>query len=468
MNRRDFLLSSASLAGGFALKSSLFADSRKASTKNSKKPNVLFLMSDEHDPKVLGCYGDSLIESTHLDQLAKQGHLFSSAYCQNPICVPSRASIVTGRFPSKVGVFGNAAEKEKKINGEPVTLGNVFRDAGYRTEWLGKEHWGGDNEGLGFGQKNVAVNRDIKASKKFRSLRKKVGRLPQNADIYDFSTDLDEDSIVADHAIQFLSNESEQPFFLGVSFRKPHFPFLVHNKYYDAYKDKVPLPRVTQGMIDDLPTQNLKHREKYKVHEMSDSQTQKARDIYYGMIGFIDDQVGRILSKLDECGLREDTIIVYISDHGEMAGEHGLWYKNAFYEASAAVPMIWSYPKVLDQNKKHSAHTMLLDVFPTLCDLCSISKPDVLEGKSLLPILKGNEDGAERVAISETYSNPKVPGRMVRKKDFKYIYFTDGKRQLFNISKDPAEEFNLVKNPEYKEIVHELHEICLKDFISPS
>ncbi|MEO0416574.1 MAG: sulfatase-like hydrolase/transferase, partial [Verrucomicrobiota bacterium] len=298
-----------------------------------------------------------------------------------------------------------------------------------------------------------------------KQLRAEVGRLPQSAQTYNFSEDWDEDAIVAEHAIRYLDQAGENPFFLGVSMRKPHFPFLVHEDYYAPYEDTVDMPTVTQAMLDNLPKQNRKHREKYGFAEMTDAQTKKARAVYYGMVQFIDSQIGRILKKLDEKGLRENTIIVYLSDHGEMAGEHGLWYKNAFYQASAAVPMIISHPKTLDVGKQVDANVMLTDLFPTLCDMCGIDRPDELQGRSLVPLMKQKVTTNKRPAICETYSDPRNPGRMIRRGDWKYNWFTDGKKQLFNIAKDPGETTDLIGEKQHADLVAKLHDLSMETFI---
>ena len=215
----------------------------------SVRPNILLLMTDEHSPHVLRCYGNQIIQTPTLDALAESGVRFNNTYCQNPISVPSRASFLTGRMPSHVGVFNNDADDKQTLKDEPVTFANIFKAAGYSVEWLGKTHWGAKNDDLGFGKLNNALQKRNKI-KEYIDLRNELGRLPHDARPYDFSEMLDEDSIVVDEAIKFLENYSGEPFFLGVSLKNPHFPFMCQRKYYDLYKDTVDMPYVTQEMID--------------------------------------------------------------------------------------------------------------------------------------------------------------------------------------------------------------------------
>ena len=454
MDRREFLIVAATCVVS------------KSFSVEPKKPNVLFLMSDEHSGRVMGCAGDKIVKTPVFDALAKAGVHFKSAYCQNPICVPSRASMVTGRMPTNVNVFGNEAHEKDVLRDTPVTMARTFAAAGYAVEWIGKEHWGTDNAGLGFGAENEAVQITVKnRARNFLTLRKEVGRLPQKAQPFGPETVPDEDAVVADEAVHYLdAYDGTRPFFLGVSLKKPHFPFLVEQKYYDMYKESIDLPHLTQAMLDNLPEVNRKHREKYKIAEMTYDQTRKARAIYYGMISFIDDQMGKVIRKLEEKGLRNNTIILYTSDHGDQAGLHGLWYKNSFYEDSVNVPLIWSCPTKLPQKTTIEAPVMLIDIFPTLCELCGIETPEQLEGKSLVAQMNGREKGWNRAAISESYSSWNNPGRMVRMGRWKYCWYQDGHRQFYDLKNDPEEAFNLADSKDHERRIARFHRIAMDGF----
>ena len=426
----------------------------------NKKPNILFLMTDQHSMRVLGSYGNQIIKTPNLDKLANEGVVFKSNYSQNPICLPSRASLITGKMPSSLGIFGNDG-----ILSEKTTMATVFKAQGYEVAWLGKEHWGATNAEVGFGNLNAEAHEAFKEKyRPLNNLRKNIGRLPQNASAYKLSENEDYEALVTDHAIKFLENNTTKTFFLGVSFKKPHFPFMCHQKYFDLYKDIVDMPEVTPDMIEALSINEKKTIEKYKLDEMSSAEIKHARAMYYGMVTYIDEQFGRVLEKLNELGLRENTIIVYTSDHGEMAGEHGLWYKNSFLEASVAAPLIFSYPKTLPVNKKINASSMLLDIFPTLCDLSDIGQPNDLEGKSLLPLMNGieNADNSDRVAYSEMYRSS--TGIMVRKGKWKYIRYNSEKEYLYDIDSDPREINNLINSTQHQVIIRELSTLASAKF----
>ena len=426
----------------------------------NKKPNILFLMTDQHSMRVLGSYGNQIIKTPNLDKLANEGVVFKSNYSQNPICLPSRASLITGKMPSSLGIFGNDG-----ILSEKTTMATVFKAQGYEVAWLGKEHWGATNAEVGFGNLNDEAHEAFKEKyRPLNNLRKNIGRLPQNATAYKLSENEDYEALVTDHAIKFLENNTTKTFFLGVSFKKPHFPFMCHQKYFDLYKDIVDMPEVTPDMIEALSINEKKTIEKYKLDEMSSAEIKHARAMYYGMVTYIDEQFGRVLEKLNELGLRENTIIVYTSDHGEMAGEHGLWYKNSFLEASVAAPLIFSYPKTLPVNKKINASSMLLDIFPTLCDLSDIGQPNDLEGKSLLPLMNGieNADNSDRVAYSEMYRSS--TGIMVRKGKWKYIRYNSEKEYLYDIDTDPREINNLINSTQHQAIIRELSTLASAKF----
>ena len=426
----------------------------------NKKPNILFLMTDQHSMRVLGSYGNQIIKTPNLDKLANEGVVFKSNYSQNPICLPSRASLITGKMPSSLGIFGNDG-----ILSEKTTMATVFKAQGYEVAWLGKEHWGATNAEVGFGNLNAEAHEAFKEKyRPLNNLRKNIGRLPQNASAYKLSENEDYEALVTDHAIKFLENNTTKTFFLGVSFKKPHFPFMCHQKYFDLYKDIVDMPEVTPDMIEALSINEKKTIEKYKLDEMSSAEIKHARAMYYGMVTYIDEQFGRVLEKLNELGLRENTIIVYTSDHGEMAGEHGLWYKNSFLEASVAAPLIFSYPKTLPINKKINASSMLLDIFPTLCDLSDIGQPNDLEGKSLLPLMNGieNADNSDRVAYSEMYRSS--TGIMVRKGKWKYIRYNSEKEYLYDIDTDPREINNLINSTQHQLIIRELSTLASAKF----
>jgi choline-sulfatase len=413
--------------------------------ENGGPYNVLVLMCDEHNASVLGCYGDPLVKTPTLDSLASQGVRFTAAYCQNPICVPSRVSLVSGRMPCHLDTFGNTPnQKYENI----TTLADVFVKAGYRAVWFGKEHWGNPRF-----MKTGNSNGNKKAAKE--AIDESLSRLPQQSKVSDWPVERNFEHLTADDAIAFLDQNKDKKFFLGVSFVKPHFPYTIQQKYYDLYKDHVKLPRATEELIHDLPAVSKVERDRYKFATATTQDITRTKAMYYGMVTYVDEEFGRILQKLDSLGLRDKTIILYTADHGEMLGDRGLWYKNSFYDQAARIPFIWSFPKALPSGKVVEAPAMNMDVFPTLCDLCDLPKPSGLEGSSLVPVMDGTNNGQDRYALSENYRD-RFAGRMIRTAKFKYFFYTAGEEYLYDMQADPGEETNLIKDPAYRKTAEEL------------
>lgn len=408
--------------------------------------NVVLLMTDEHHPRIMGCAGDQVVQTPTLDALAASGIRFSAAYCQNPICTPSRVALASGKMPSNLGTFGNG--NTQKYAGV-TTLADLFTRAGYRAVWFGKTHWGDPRF-----ENNRA--RGGQAREDLEEAEKTIGRLPQEATVATTPVEQNTDHLTVNEALAFLDgNRGGQPFFLGVSLVKPHFPFTIQQKYYDLYRGKVGLPRVSDKLLRELPSLAREEREKYDHAGATDEQVIRAREMYYGMVTYADEEMGRVVRKLDDLGLRENTIILYTADHGEMLGERGIWYKNAFYEPSAGIPFIWSFPKALPRGRVVPAPVGNLDVLPTLAELCGLPVPAGAEGTSFLPVMLGKDDGAGRIALSESYRG-NFAGRMIRADRWKYFFYTTGEEFLFDLANDPGEETNLAGAPEQRARVAEL------------
>lgn len=403
--------------------------------------NVVLLMTDEHNPRIMGCAGDSLVKTPTLDGLAASGVRFTAAYCQNPVCTPSRVALASGRMPSNVGTFGNGNTQQYQ---NITTLADIFVQAGYRSVWFGKTHWG-----------NPRFQNPPGDRPDFEKREKTLGRLPQESAVSTWPVEENTDHATVDEALAFLDQNKGRKFFLGVSLIKPHFPFTIQQKYYDLYKGKLGLPRASQKTIAELPALAKKERETYNHAGATEEEVRRSRALYYGMVTYADEELGRVVKKLEQLGLRENTIIVYTSDHGEMLGERGIWYKNTFYEPSAGIPFIWSFPPALPRGKVVSAPAMNMDVLPTLADLCGLPKPAGLEGSSLVPLMLGRDDGRTRFALSESYRG-NFAGRMIRTPKWKYFFYTTGEEFLYDLEADPYEETNLASDPLQRKTADEL------------
>ncbi|MGM9486785.1 sulfatase-like hydrolase/transferase [Ideonella sp. YS5] len=415
--------------------------------------NILWLMADEHNPFVAGFAGDRVVQTPALDALARRGTVFSSAYTPDPICESARRAFCSGRMASNIN--------SEQPNYE--ALGPYFGRMGYHTGWFGKQHW--DNlvnpfDEVGEDCDKVVRQRFIDAGLQYPQQT----RLVRDATVAYWGTDLNEDTVATEQALGFLDAIGSQRFFLGVSYVKPHFPFCIQPEYFARYADvQIRRPRVTQAMLDDLSTAMKNDRSLYEIDKLSAAQEDYARRSYYGMVSYMDDQVGRVLARLDALGLREQTIVLYMSDHGEMLGQHGIWYKNTFLEGSARVPVIVSLPSALGaQLRSVNAPISTIDLFPTLCELCGLPPPATLEGRSLIPLMTGQDAGSDRVAFSEN-NRCGIPARMIRTRRFKYCWYADGIEQLYDMHGPDRdiEGTNLVADPAYATIVQNLRRRAL-------
>ena len=448
-SRRDALRTIA--AAGIA---SMSGSSGLARQRPASDYNILWLMADEHNPFVAGFAGDRIVQTPALDALAARGTVFRAAYTPDPICVAARRAFCSGRMSSNLPPDEPGYE----------ALGPFFSRTGMRTGWVGKQHWEDLRNSFDFvGEdcEKVARERFIQAG----VLYPEQTRLVRDASIAYWGADLNVDSIATEQALVFLDANAGERFFLGVSYVRPHFPFCIQYEYFERYAGvQIPRPRVTQAMLDDLSTAMKHDRALYEVDKLTRVQSDHARKMYYGMVSYIDDQVGRVLSRLDALGLRERTIVLYMSDHGEMLGQHGIWYKNAFLEGSARVPMIVSLPAALGaQLREVDAPCNTIDLFPTLCELCGLAPPPTLEGRSLVPLMTGQDAGLDRVAFSEN-NRREIPARMIRTRRFKYCWYADGIEQLYDM-RGPDRDIegtNLAADPAYAAIVTNLRRRALE------
>ncbi len=277
---------------------------------------------------------------------------------------------------------------------------------------------------------------------------------------------MNDDTITTEQALAFLERVGSARFFLGVSYAKPHFPFCIQEAYYARYGAlPIPEPEVTQALLDDLSTAMKADRIEFGIDQLTPEQSRYGRAIYYGMTHYVDDQIHQVMKALDRLALREKTIVIYLSDHGEMMGQHGIWYKNAFFEGSARVPLLISLPPAFGAPRKSKvdAPTSAIDVFPTLCELCALKPPKTLEGRSLVPLIYGTDAGLEREVFSENKRRG-VAARMIRTSRYKYCYYDDGVEQLYDMQGDDrvAESINLAPDPAYAGIKKRLKKRALK------
>ncbi len=414
------------------------------------KPNVLFIAIDDLNDWV-GCLnGHPQVETPYIDGLAKRGTVFTNAHCQAPVCNPSRTSVMTGLRPSTTGVYGLApwfrtVDELKDL----VTLPQHFAKAGYRTYTVGKIYHGRGWDSTGI------VEFDVIGKAK-AGLRPKEKRVPtprggrgMDWAVYPYKSSDHQDWKRADWAVRQLDNMPDEPFFLAVGFSLPHVPLLATQEWFDLYPEEdLILPRMLLDDRSDTPRfswyLHWKLPEPRQRFLLQQGEQLKIVQAYLASVSFIDSQVGRVLEALKRNDLEENTIVVLWSDHGYHLGEKEITGKNTLWDRSTRVPLIFAGPGV--GKGAHSVRPAeLLDMYPTLSELCGLDIPNHLEGLSLVPQLKNAKTPRSRPAI--TTHNHDNHG--VRSEQWRYIRYANGTEELYDMVRDPNEFINLADNPKF-------------------
>ncbi|MBD15876.1 MAG: iduronate-2-sulfatase [Planctomycetaceae bacterium] len=435
------------------------------SATETNKPNVLFLICDDLNCD-LGCYGHPLVQSPHIDHLARRGVRFENAYCQFPLCGPSRASFMTGLYPDQTGILQNAVYVRKHLT-HVQTMPQMFRKQGYFATRIGKIFHYGVPKHIGTSGHDDPFSWDYTINPRGRdkddedlifSLEpgKFGGTLSWLA--ADGTDEQQTDGIAATEAGKLLEQYAEQGkhFFLAVGLYRPHTPYVAPKKYFDLYPlDQIKLPTVPPGYLDSLPLparKSLTHRKAQR--NLPEDLARQAIQAYYSSITFADAQVGRILDTLEQTGLTKNTIVVFTSDHGYHMGEHGHWQKTTLFENAARVPLILATPNATNAGTTTTALAEMIDIYPTLADLCSIDRPAVLAGVSLAPVLSDLQHQPRQAALTQ-YAN----GYSLRTARYRYTEWGEQGVQgieLYDHQHDPNEMRNLAKLPEHSHLIDQL------------
>ena len=433
--RRDFLAKSLK-AGAAAFTTGLLP---KLKTQAQGKYNVLFIIVDDLRP-LLGCYGHSEMHTPNIDALAKRGTLFNRAYCQFPLCNPSRASIFTGLRPETTGVLNNLVDLRETLPGA-VTLQQSFREHNYHTYSIGKTIHARDN-----------IGRDAS----WKAL--------------DVADDELNDGKIAKQTVETLTDIKDKQFFLTVGFERPHLPFYAPRKYYELYNTDSFTSPATSNYPKDSPyiaRNNLEGLKAYKdiVLPISDEKTIALIRAYAASTSYVDAQIGHILRRLDSLSLTERTIIVLCGDHGFHLGEHGTWRKNTLFEVALRSPLIISVPGQTHSNSRTDGLVELIDIYPTLCDACQLPIPPQLEGLSLMPVIEQPSRPWKVVAFS-ILERSKFVGLSIRTERYRYTEWwrrigpwnlcRDMCKELYDYEVDPDETANIANLPENDELVAHL------------
>ena len=434
----------------------------------SQKPNLLFIFSDQHTKKIASCYGDKIIKTPNLDRIAKTGVIFNNAYCPSPLCVPSRMSLLSGRYPSQQEVWMN----DDFLASDIPTFAHSLGAAGYEPTIIGRMHAIGPDQlhgythrevgdhssnWIGIGRHDMGVLKGAPGPGRATIDKSGIG---QSA--YQIK---DEDTIQS--ALNFFeTHNSNNPFCVTVGLMLPHAPYVASAVDYAPYDNKVgPAKLMSPGK--EHPWLNW-WRAKHNIIDVPESHAIRARTAYYALVTRMDKMIGQILDKLKERDFIENTLIVYSSDHGDQLGERGLWWKHTFYEESVKIPMILSWPKHLPKNEARDQVVNLVDLNATLLDALGADPLPNSEGRSFLNVAKDNSAPWHNITFSEYCSDvTKWDGmrqRMIRQDDWKLIYYHGFPVQLFNLNEDPEELTDLAEIPEFQVIKEELLNLLLKNW----
>lgn len=447
----------------------------------SDKPNVLFIAVDDMRVE-LGCYGDTIVRSPHIDSLAESGLLFERAYCQQAVCNPSRASLLTGLRPETLQIWDLPTHFRKR-RPDIVTLPQMFKNNGYETRDIGKifHNWRqADFEGDPQSWSIPAVYHYARHGDDIAMVDGDVPpellNLPR-AEMRDVPDDAYFDGRIADLAVDALQELKDETFFLAVGFWKPHLPFNAPKKYWDMYsREEIQPPANPDPPVNVPPIALHDSREMLREFKNRPDGKPTAEEVlalrhgYYAAISYVDAQIGKVLDELDRLKLRDNTIIVFWSDHGFHLGEHDLWAKTSNFELDARVPMIIATPQHTAGQRTDSL-VELLDLYPTLADLCGLNAPNDLEGKSLRPLLKDSKASVKpatftwhpRPAYPSPGKKPDVMGYSMRTDRYRYTEWRSFAspdqivaRELYDHQSDPRETINIVDSTDYSDAVSQL------------
>lgn len=445
-----------------------------AAAQAGPKYNVLFIASDDLNCS-LGCYGHPVVKTPNLDRLAARGTRFDRAYCQFPLCSPSRSSLMTGQRPDTTEVFDLKRHFRVALP-EVITLPQMFKGNGYFAARVGKiYHYGvpGDigtsglddppswdqfvnprgrdkaEEGL---LTNYTPNRGLGSSLSFLAAE---------------GTDEEQtDGIGATETIKLLKANRERAFFIACGFYRPHCPYISPKKYFDDVPlEQSRMPKVSEEWKAQVPAAALISTVPWPWLGVNETQARESKRAYWAAVEFVDRQVGRLLEALDRLQLADKTIIVFWGDNGYHLGENGMWKKQSLFENSARVPLIIAAPGQKQKGQGSPRTVELVDIYPTLAELCGLKPPPSLAGRSLKPLLDDPRGAWTKAAFTQVWRGS-FAGHSVRTERWRYTEWDDGNKgvELFDYEQDPGETHNLASDPKQAGTVAELRALVRKNW----
>jgi iduronate 2-sulfatase len=439
----------------------------------AKPMNVLFITIDDLRPE-LGSYETDGIITPHIDRLAAKGLQFNAAYCQYPVCNSSRSSFLTGLRPDEHGIFANKVALRNKWP-DLVTLPQLFRHNGYFSAGLGKLfHMGTDEEG------NQTLFRDDASFDHFfkaKGQEPKIGSQGEGRKLGDGTVrwarwlaaeggdTAQADGMLAAEAVRLLEENHDKPFFIGVGFHKPHDPFIAPKEYFDLY----PLDEIELANDPSDRTPLVEHAllDAYNFETFTDKDRREFKRAYHACTTFVDAQVGKLLAAMDRLKLWDNTIVVLLGDHGYHLGEHGWWNKVTVFDIGARVPLVMWVPKSAGMGAETEAVVELLDVYPSLVELCHLQPPHQLQGKSLSPIVDDPSVSWKNPAFTQVTRSSVGMGYSVRYGDWRLTQWGpngSGGMELYNVTQDKEGYYNHANDPKYAATVDRLYGFLKKGY----
>jgi uncharacterized sulfatase len=440
----------------------------------SPKLNVLFLATDDLNCDLSG-YGHPVVKTPNLDRLAARGTRFDRAYCQFPLCSPSRTSLMTGLRPDVTQVF-DLKKHFRSVLPDVVTLPQLFRTHGYFAARVGKIYHYGVPGDIGTSGLDDPASWDQVVNPRGRD-KTEEGLLINHTPKRGLGSSLsllkaegaDEeqtDGMGATEAIKLLEAHRDRPFFIACGFYRPHCPYVAPRKYFERIPfEQVRMAEVSPDFPLSVPKPSLASTTPWPWFGVTELQARESKQAYWAAIAFVDAQVGRLLDALDRLKLADQTIVVFWSDNGYHVGELGLWKKQSLFENAARVPMIVAVPGQKTKGQGSPRTVELLDLYPTLADLCGLSPKHTLAGRSLRPLLDDPKAAWDKPAFTQVWRGG-FAGHSVRTERWRYTEWDDGKAgaQLYDYATDPQEKRNLADDPQHAPLVSELQALVRQNW----
>ncbi len=437
---------------------------------SSERPNIVLITADQWNSTVVGALGHPTVLTPNIDRLVSRGTAFVNCYSSSPLCAPSRASMLTGKLVRHNHVYDNGAI----LSSEIPTLMHHLRRSGYDTALSGKVHYIGADQLHGF-ESRLTTNIYPASLDWTPDWRKKTYgnygtsirrcKITEPVSPWDMQRRYDEEVLYT--TLQYIrdygTGEKKQPFFLHTSFSNPHEPYTVQQEYWDLYEGKdIPLPTCNESFGDLHPFhQWLQIHHELDITELSTEDIKNYRRAYFGMLSYFDFNVGRIIKELKEQNLFENTLILLTSDHGDMLGEHGMWFKRAFFDGSQKIPLIAHWPGHVPRGRIENKVLSLVDLTPTLMELIDVKDREFwqadMDGDSFCELLFGAAPTWKDEAWCEYFSEGVLKtSATLRKGSFKLSVVHEHDSVLYNVEKDPSETRNLIDVEDFQEIRHSL------------